>query len=279
MKIARLIKISRPALWPWLAGPYLVGIGSIKNFSILSLLEFILFLFPLNLFIYGINDVYDQKSDKINPRKGDFQGSILRSDEFNFVLKASIVSALIFLTISILSVNIEHIFLSLLFIFAGFAYSHGNFRFKEIPFVDSIIGGPIIYLLPGIIAFSLKSSLFSLPPKIFLLALPFIAFHAVTTLKDERYDKKAGMNSIGIFLGRANTILLSSILVGITLATFIFYRDVFLVSILGIIFAQLLFFLFSKAKNDDELIMVLSSTFVTSYLIILAYYILRAIGY
>src|SRR3989344_1836583 len=201
MTISRIFIISRPLRWIWIAGPYLVGMGGIKNFTIFSAIEFLFFLFPLNFFLYGINDIYDRESDEINPRKGDLQGAILKESEIKFVQKLALGIAVIFLSVAATSWNLERFLISFLFVLAAFLYSHSWTRLKEIPFLDSLIGGPLVYLSPALIAVSLRESIFNIPTEVFLLALFFVGFHAVSTLNDAKYDKAAGMQSTGIFLG------------------------------------------------------------------------------
>ena len=50
---------SRPMMWPWTALMYLVGVGSFSYFSPLAIVEFLLFTFPLNFYLYGLDDIYD----------------------------------------------------------------------------------------------------------------------------------------------------------------------------------------------------------------------------
>ncbi len=276
MKISRFIIISRPALWPWIFLPYLVGIGNVGNFTAFSLTEFLFFLFPLNFFLYGINDIYDKKSDEINPRKGGLQGAILKEDEIAPVKLISFAIAATFLILAGFSGNWKHVFFVLVFLLASFSYSHSSIRFKEIPFLDSIIGGPVIYLSPILIAFSLNGSISDLSPQLFLLTLPLIGFHAGSTLKDAEYDAGARMQSTGIFLGRKNTLIFALLLIALPLIFFILAGDPFLTAILGVTAAWTSFLAFSKLKYDNELLTALIATFVFCWVTTLLYYFLRA---
>ena len=58
-----LLKVSRPRFWIYIFGPYIVGlIAGVENktelLSLLYLLFGIYFLYPANLLIYGVNDIY-----------------------------------------------------------------------------------------------------------------------------------------------------------------------------------------------------------------------------
>jgi lycopene elongase/hydratase (dihydrobisanhydrobacterioruberin-forming) len=78
MRLSRVIRISRPRFWIYELGPYMVGVlgGLIANsyigayFHILLVIIFgLYFLIPANIWIYGINDIYDYETDKLNPKK------------------------------------------------------------------------------------------------------------------------------------------------------------------------------------------------------------------
>ena len=79
-----LIKASRPAGWlvqslAFLGGWRISGAG----IDFLSVLQFLMMMFPLNLMLYGINDIYDYKSDMLNKRKGGAEGAKLKRKYHN----------------------------------------------------------------------------------------------------------------------------------------------------------------------------------------------------
>jgi 4-hydroxybenzoate polyprenyltransferase len=89
-----IFKISRPRFWLYLAGPYLVGYAAgvhfIKDF--LNLCFFVYFFFFLsiaNIFLYGVNDLYDHDTDIKNERKGKDENLLSSSD--NQLLKKAII--------------------------------------------------------------------------------------------------------------------------------------------------------------------------------------------
>lgn len=75
MKLKRLIKISRPRFWIYEVGPYIIGIaaaahGDYSAWLLLpTLVFFVFFTYPANIYIYGINDAYDYDTDKLNPKR------------------------------------------------------------------------------------------------------------------------------------------------------------------------------------------------------------------
>ena len=91
MKLSRVIRISRPRFWIYELGPYMIGVlGAIlthqeimqnpaidgltvgqlfmKHAVIIGIFA-LYFLIPANIRIYGINDIYDYETDKLNPKK------------------------------------------------------------------------------------------------------------------------------------------------------------------------------------------------------------------
>ena len=76
-----LLKVSRPRFWFYIFGPYILGLlagvatrGELSN-GIYILLA-IYFLYPANLLIYGVNDIFDYETDKLNPKKTDYESFV-----------------------------------------------------------------------------------------------------------------------------------------------------------------------------------------------------------
>ena len=77
MTIKEVLKISRPRFWLYEAATFgLVGtVGALQGLSFFSDWRYwvfaLYFLIPANILIYGINDIFDYETDKLNPKKGD----------------------------------------------------------------------------------------------------------------------------------------------------------------------------------------------------------------
>jgi len=114
MNLKFLIKLSRPIFWPILPLIYLgdLVVAGVKfdslNWNIF--LEIIYLSCPFCILIYGVNDVYDWESDKMNERKGGIEGLKLRPNYHKSVLKISLFIAVVFLIIVSLSFNLLKIF-------------------------------------------------------------------------------------------------------------------------------------------------------------------------
>jgi 4-hydroxybenzoate polyprenyltransferase len=68
-----LLQVSRPGLWATTTLFYLMPLGShIPLRSPHFWLGLIYILFPLGLLLYGVNDIVDTETDRLNPRKGTY---------------------------------------------------------------------------------------------------------------------------------------------------------------------------------------------------------------
>ncbi len=73
-----LLKVSRPRFWIYIFGPYIVGLaaaasyaGELNNGG--SMIFGLYFLLPANLLVYGINDIFDYETDKLNAKKSEYE--------------------------------------------------------------------------------------------------------------------------------------------------------------------------------------------------------------
>lgn len=82
MELSRVISISRYRFWVYELGPFVYGIfaGVITLAGLLNSKVFIFaafFLFSANLYIYGINDIFDYETDSKNPRKVEYEALVM----------------------------------------------------------------------------------------------------------------------------------------------------------------------------------------------------------
>ena len=78
MTLLHILRISRPRFWIYEFGTYALGV--LAGFSAggewswaFGLLFGFFFLIPANILIYGINDVFDYETDKLNPKKVEYE--------------------------------------------------------------------------------------------------------------------------------------------------------------------------------------------------------------
>lgn len=259
MNLKRILIISRPVAWVWTIGAFLAGIGNFNNFTTLSIIEFLFMLLPINFIVYGINDIYDRKSDSINPNKDGIQGAKIKPNEIKEIKKISIIFSVLFILIAITSKNLEHIAISSTLIFFAYIYSTPPLRLKTRPFLDAIFGS-IGYLFPAIIAFTTYNSISNIPFHYAILAIPLIGMHATFALRDIKYDKKDKTKTTGTFLGKKTTLILSSILY---LITAIIIDEIFLKSILITLALMETTIIFTDLKKGKYILPLISTiTFV-----------------
>jgi 4-hydroxybenzoate polyprenyltransferase len=225
MSITKLLRISRPRFWIYLLGPYLIG--SILAFEPTQIilqwqfwLGFIYFTFPANLLIYGVNDIFDYETDKLNPKKIEYETLVTPKERIRlwlFILATNIPFILaLYLITPLTSMGI------LGFLFLGIQYSALPIRAKARPFLDSLFN--ILYIFPGIIGYSLFALSLNLDYRILISAgLWTMAMHTYSAIPDIEADKASNTPTIATVLGSKLTLIYCFIcytLSGILLAQF-----------------------------------------------------------
>lgn len=213
MNIKRLLSLSRPRFWTYLAGPYVVGYTlAARNLSDFQSATFwyslFYFLVPANLFLYGINDYFDRHIDRVNPKKKDKETSVSQSESalvINFVLLS-----LLFVLPLLAYLNRPAISVLLCFLVLSAFYSAPPIRLKTIPFLDSISN--MLYILPGILGYvQLLPGQPSLSTILYLACWP-AAMHLFSAIPDIESDKKSGIETSATVLGKPMSLLLCLIL-------------------------------------------------------------------
>ena len=193
-----LIKVSRPVFW--IVGPLVFFVGlkvAEAEITGLVIVQMLLLSFPYCIFLFGFNDVYDYRSDKLNKRKA----ALLDPKHHRVVKQYGLVSAMIILVAAIATFNPLNIVFMILLLLLSYFYSAPPLRLREKPPLDSIANGLIILLLFAI-GHSLGNAGITFPQQAYFLAATVAGLHAVTTIMDFDADKKAGMNTFSIMFGK-----------------------------------------------------------------------------
>lgn len=244
MKIVDLIKISRPLGWPVLPAVFYMGlITSGGQASIPAIIIMIFLSFPICLAGYGINDVYDYESDRINPRKKSVEGHIVYKKDRKFVKKISLAMLSAFFLSTLLMGNLSTTFLAVIFIFLAYYYSALPIRLKERPPLDSLSNGFVYFFLPFALGFSLSKSLYEIPIKFLWITMCVTAIHSVSTMMDFRVDKKVGDKTFAIKFGQRNTAAFAFMvfLLTLLLSQFSFIFQTYLILCIILTFLLILF--------------------------------------
>ena len=202
-KLKIMIKVSRPL--GWIIAPAIFALGILNsgsNFTPLSIVQLFLLSFPACLFVYGINDVFDFRSDSSNPRKKLLEGVKLKPSYRPFIMKAVSFLGIVFVVVSLLTFNIYNILSTLLLLFFGYFYSAPPLRFKERPPLDSFTNGIAYFYLPFLLGFSYGGTVFGISLKYYLVTLCVMGIHSFSTIMDYGADKKAGDVTFAIVFGK-----------------------------------------------------------------------------
>jgi 4-hydroxybenzoate polyprenyltransferase len=234
-----LIKVSRPRFWIYVFGPFIVGLaGAAFGRSDILRLEVglwaIYFLLPANLLIYGVNDIFDYDTDRLNPKKADYE--LLVGAERHRTLVVAIlltnlpVMAALFLTPGAALPIAGFLFFSVL-------YSAPPIRAKAKPVLDSVFN--VLYVFPGILGYQLIQGVWPPARVIAAGALWTMAMHAYSAVPDIEADRASNLSTIATFLGARSTLFLC-LLLYLASALLVFdYLGVFSV-VLGAVYAVMI---------------------------------------
>ena len=211
--LAFILKVSRPRFWIYLLGPYLVGIVSaitsrdeLLNWHCAAFALY--FTLPANLLVYGVNDMCDYETDKLNPKKSDYEALVTPERRTTvllaiLLLNLPFVAGLIYVPLVAINSLIAYLLLSVF-------YSAWPIRAKAKPFLDSAFN--ILYIMPGVFAYSMIAG--ELPPWQAIVAggLWTAAMHAYSAVPDIDVDREADVSTIATVLGANMTIALCAVL-------------------------------------------------------------------
>jgi len=211
-KLKVLIMASRPVGWIIAPLIFLAALTySGAQLNTLSWIQFILLSFPFCLFVYGINDVYDYKSDRLNGRKYSFHGIKLDKKYHKLVNISSFIVFLLFLISAFLTDNGFNILSVFGLLFFGYYYSAKPFRFKTKALLDSISNG-LIFLMVIFMGYSFGGSIFDIESKFYWLALGVVGIHSFSTIMDYSVDRRVKDYTFAVKFGKRTAASFSLIL-------------------------------------------------------------------
>jgi lycopene elongase/hydratase (dihydrobisanhydrobacterioruberin-forming) len=198
--VGYVLRLSRPRFWPYLAGPVIVGAvyGSrtvAELVSPLAIALFGFFLVPANVFLYGVNDVFDADIDTENPKK---EGREVRFSGDRAVLTVVLASGLLGLGF-VPALSGAALLALVVFYLLAIEYSAPPLRFKTTPVFDSLSNG--LYVLPGVIAYIALAG--TVPPieAVGGAWLWAMGMHTFSAIPDIEPDRRAGIETTATILG------------------------------------------------------------------------------
>lgn len=245
-----LLKTSRPVCWVIAPLIFLRGwSASGAGLTWPIMLQALMLSFPYCVLLYGINDIYDYRSDNINPRKKLIEGIVLKPKNRRFVKNVAMFAGFLLAVSALPAFNIANFTGMVLLLFFSYYYSAPPLRLKERPPLDSFSNGVGYYFAPFLMGFGA----FNVPLKVYLIALFVMALHAFTTISDYTADKKSGQKTFAIVFGKKTAsafLMAASIIVlmfaGPSIITSIFMLSCALFALVTILFPSeklaLLFF-------------------------------------
>ena len=150
-----------------------------------------------------MNDIYDYETDRRNPRKlaWGVEGGVLHPVHHKDVLVASYISTILIL-LSTLAYEHHNILATIGIVIIAWQYSSPPLRIKEIPFIDSISNGCLVFLI-WFYGFSLSgSSISEVPLKTVMNHLGIVGGHALAAVADYEADTSVGLTTIATAMGK-----------------------------------------------------------------------------
>jgi len=200
-----LFWLSRPRFWLYQGGPVVVAVtyaadGPGELFSALAVALFLYFTVPANVFLYGVNDIFDRDIDEHNPKKDEGREVSYRGDRgvVAVILASGLLAAGFVPFLPALGVVALLAWAAL-----SVEYSAPPLRFKTTPFLDSLSNG--LYILPGVVAYA---AIEGVAPPVSAVAgawLWTMGMHTFSAIPDIEPDREAGIETTATFLGESNT--------------------------------------------------------------------------
>ena len=204
-----ILKISRPRFWLYTAGPFWVGaIAGSSSWQVilqpLLLLQLVYFVLPANIMLYGVNDLFDSETDRLNKKKKERE-HLLKTEQIFFLALLVGASTVMGLLLAFVSPQASrHWWLA--FLVLSWLYSAAPIRFKSRPFLDFLSN--ILYVAPAGISYSYMTG-HNLPLVVLLTAWLWVcAMHLFSAIPDIQADRKAEIKTTAVVLGKNYSLLL-----------------------------------------------------------------------
>jgi len=236
--VGRLLQTSRPAGWFIAWGVLRVGMGYghvVESWRSTALQ--VVMTAPLCMWLFGWNDLADESSDAINPRKGSWLHGARLREEWRPLLRRVVWVSLLFPVALIGFLPLDAaICLTLTFALA-WAYSMPPLRLKEVPLADGFASAGLLFLVFST-GFCLGAPFGWLPYATYAFLPSIAGVHLYAAVVDYDPDRKAGQRTTAVRLGERPTLIASLILTGGSLALALLVNYAF--PILAVLLAQFL---------------------------------------
>jgi 4-hydroxybenzoate polyprenyltransferase len=253
MNIYEVLRISRPRFWLYEAATFgLVGaVGAMQGLSFFTQWHYWIFAFyfliPANILIYGVNDMFDYETDKLNPKKGTYEELV--TPEKNRMLWVWIGLTNIPFLFFVPSAR-ETMLSFIIFLFFAFFYSAPPIRAKARPVIDSLFSAGH-YVATGVFGYYLAGGI-GFPVIGVIAGVSWaVAMHAYSAVPDIQADIAAKLKTIAIIIGAKRTIYFCWFLY--VLAAYLVFESIPFASIAGLITFSYFMWRSSQARSDAAL--------------------------
>ncbi len=204
MNLSRVIRISRPRFWIYELWPYMIGILAALlswyepkadvDFVIIGMMAFY-FLIPANIWIYGINDIYDYETDKLNPKKLQWYEALVTPDEQKSLWKRIIRTTVPFIVLTILNTSFPVLLSFVWFLFFSWQYSAYPIRAKAKPIIDMIFSAGH-YVMTAVFAWTLIAPISEINWRYVVAGVCWcMAMHLYSAIPDIQADADAWLST------------------------------------------------------------------------------------
>lgn len=256
MRIFQLIlfwlKVSRPGLWFATIWLYLLPTSQMDVMSSFSFwLGLIYVSFPLNFLVYGWNDLVDQETDALNPRKDTYWfGARGSKDELSKLPMVIIIVQALFMIPLIYLEGLPMLLLFAGLILINWLYNLKNHGLRSRPPFELLC--QLGYLLVAPFSILMNDSP-NLPVLTFIYLFLFaMQSHLIGEVMDIEPDRKSGRKTTATILGMRKTKLLIIAVVSVEVfILFYFYNEMIFGGILaiGLLWLLLDLFIIYKSKT------------------------------
>jgi 4-hydroxybenzoate polyprenyltransferase len=255
LPLERIVRISRPRFWAYEAGTFAIGVMlalrpldyPLLHVTPLMLLFLFYFIFPANLLIYGINDIFDYETDRLNPKKAEYEALVL-PHEHRPLLQWIAICTFPFLLLLVYASQ-QAILAFAIFLFCAIFYSAWPIRAKVRPVLDTVFSAGH-YVATGVFGYYLAGG--SEVNWLIVLAGMFwsMAMHAYSAVPDIEADKTSGIATVATLLGEKPTLFFCLALYLAAAALALPHLGVFAL-VLGLIYAGLVIAsIFARTPED-----------------------------
>jgi 4-hydroxybenzoate polyprenyltransferase len=209
MTIRQLLIVSRPRFWVYLVGPYVIALAAAGTWPNPTLLLFGLYLtLPANLLIYGINDIFDRETDRLNSKKQGYETLLSDKSVRPIALLIAVTNLPFLLYLGVSLTPAANLWL-LVFIVTGIGYSLPPIRAKARPIIDSLFN--ILYVAPAFAVYVAASGQLPSTTAIIAATLWCMAMHAYSAVPDITADRASRTPTVATLLNRRPTLWLCGV--------------------------------------------------------------------